>query len=93
MTQTMSIRIDSNVKKEMTKVCKQLGLSVSAAFNVFASAVAREKRIPFECAIDPFYSEENMKYLNKVIGDIKSGKAKMVEHDLIEVDQYEDAMV
>ena len=31
-----------------------------------------------------FYSESNMKYLEKTITDIESGKAKLVEHDLIE---------
>ena len=31
-----------------------------------------------------FYSESNIKYLEKVIADIESGKAKLVEHDLIE---------
>jgi addiction module antitoxin, relB/dinJ family len=31
-----------------------------------------------------FYSESNMKYLEKVITDIESGKSKLVEHDLIE---------
>ena len=31
-----------------------------------------------------FYSESNMKYLEKVIADIESGTAKLVEHDLIE---------
>ena len=34
-----------------------------------------------------FYSEINMKYLEKVIEDIESGKAKLVEHDLIEEEQ------
>lgn len=33
---------------------------------------------------ESFYSESNMKYLEKVITDIESGKAKLVEHDLIE---------
>ena len=31
-----------------------------------------------------FYSESNMKYLEKVIADIELGKVKLVEHDLIE---------
>ena len=31
-----------------------------------------------------FYSESNMKYLEKIITDIETGKAKLVEHDLIE---------
>ena len=33
-----------------------------------------------------FYSESNMKYLEKVVSDINSGKTKLAEHDLIEVD-------
>ena len=31
-----------------------------------------------------FYSESNMRYLEKIITDIESGKAKLVDHDLIE---------
>ena len=31
-----------------------------------------------------FYSESNMKYLEKIITDIESGKSKLIEHDLIE---------
>lgn len=31
-----------------------------------------------------FYSESNIKYLEKVIADIESGKSKLIEHDLIE---------
>ena len=30
------------------------------------------------------YSESNMAYLKKVIADIESGKAVLVEHELIE---------
>ena len=33
---------------------------------------------------DPFYSEENINYLKKIISDIESGMAKFEEHDLIE---------
>ena len=34
---------------------------------------------------DPFYSESNINHLLGIIADINSGKAKMEEHDLIEV--------
>ena len=34
--------------------------------------------------IDPFYTESNMVYLKKVVEDIESGKAVLVEHELIE---------
>jgi len=87
MAQTMvNFRMDEELKKSMEKVCSEMGISMTTAFTIFAKKVSRERRIPFEVSADPFYSESNMKYLEKVIRDINSGKAKLVEHDLIEVD-------
>ena len=85
MAQAMiNFRIDENIKREMEKVCREMGMSMTTAFTIFATKVTKEKRIPFEITADPFYSESNMRYLEKVIADIESGKAKLVEHDLIE---------
>ena len=85
MAQAMiNFRIDENIKKEMEKICREMGMSMTTAFTIFATKVTKERRIPFEITADPFYSESNMKYLEKVIADIESGKAKLVEHDLIE---------
>ena len=64
----------------------ELGLSMSAAFTVFAKKVGREKRIPFEVSVDPFYSDSNIRYLENIVRDIKDGKAHFAEHDLIELD-------
>lgn len=55
-----------------------------SAFTIFAKKMTREKRIPFDVSVDPFYSESNMAYLRKVVEDIESGKAVLVEHELIE---------
>lgn len=68
----------------MEKTCKEMGMSMTTAFTIFATKVSREKRIPFEINIDPFYSENNIKYLEKVISEIETRKAKLVEHELIE---------
>ena len=85
MAQAMiNFRIDEKIKKEMEKICREMGMSMTTAFTIFATKVTKEKRIPFEITVDPFYSESNMRYLEKVIADIESGKAKLVEHDLIE---------
>lgn len=88
MAQTVNInfRLDEQDKKNMEQVCSELGLSMSAAFTIFAKKVGREKRIPFEVSLDPFYSESNMRYLEGIVSDIKEGKANFTEHDLIEVD-------
>ena len=85
MAQAMiNFRMDEELKKNMEKTCKELGLSMSTAFTIFAKKMTREKRIPFEVSVDPFYSESNMAYLKKVIDDIDSGKSVLAEHELIE---------
>ena len=80
----VNIKMDSDVKKKMEQVCAELGLTMSAAFTIFARKVGREKRIPFAVSIDPFYSDSNIRYLEKIAQEIKEGKAHFAEHDLIE---------
>ena len=87
MAQAMvNFRMDEELKKGMEQACKEMGLSMTAAFTIFAAKVSREKRIPFEVAVDPFYSEANMYRLRKAIADVESGKAKLTEHELFETD-------
>ena len=86
-TVNVNIKMDEDVKKRMERACAEMGLSMSAAFTMFAKKVGREYRIPFEVSADPFYSESNVNYLRRVISDIESGKAVLKEHELIE-DRY-----
>lgn len=87
MAQTMvNFRMDETLKKNMEQTCKEMGLSMTAAFILFATKVTKEKRIPFEITADPFYSESNMRHLASVISDIESGKSVLQEHELIEED-------
>ena len=80
----VNFRLDEDVKKSMEQVCAELGLSMSAAFTIFAKKVSREKRIPFEVSVDPFYSENNIRYLEKKMADYKAGRITAEEHELIE---------
>lgn len=85
MAQAMvNFRMDEELKKNMEETCRDLGLSMTTAFTIFAKKMTREKRIPFDVSVDPFYSESNMTYLKKVVDDIESGRAVLVEHELIE---------
>ena len=85
VAQTMiNFRMDEELKKSMEETCKDLGLSMTSAFTIFAKKMTREKRIPFDVSVDSFYSESNMAYLKKVIDDIESGKAVLAEHELLE---------
>jgi DNA-damage-inducible protein J len=64
--------MDAELKSNLEKACQELGLTLTAAFTIFATKVAREKRIPFEVAVDPFYSEQNMARLKKLIAQMES---------------------
>ena len=79
---TISIRIDSELKKNMEVVCADLGLNITTAFTIFAKKMVREQRVPFDVAIDPFYSESNLKHLREGIKEINAGRG--VSHELIE---------
>lgn len=80
----ISLRVDDDVKRNAEITLNDIGLSMSAAITIFLKKVARERRIPFELSADPFYSESNIKYLEKKMEDYKAGKLKFAEHELIE---------
>ena len=86
-TQTVNVnfKLDPDTKKQMEQACSDMGLSMSAAFTIFAKKVASERRIPFEVSADPFYSRTNMEILASRIADMNAGR-NVAEHELIEVD-------
>ena len=81
-TTTVSIRLDAADKSAMERACRELGLSMSAAFTIFAKKVGRERRIPFDVSVDPFYSEANLASLRASIAQLENGRG--LEHELIE---------
>lgn len=82
----ISLRVDDDVKRGAEQALNDIGLSMATAINVFLRKVAREKRIPFELSADPFYSESNIRYLERKKREIDEGRAHFSEHDLIEED-------
>ena len=71
---TVSIRMDDTLKKDFDSICNELGLTMSTAVIMLAKKMAREKRLPFEVSIDPFYSESNIKALSESILQMKEGR-------------------
>lgn len=64
MAQTLvNVRMDEELKREFDRVCNELGMNMTTAIMIFARKVTRERRIPFDVSIDPFYSDSNMKAL------------------------------
>ena len=82
-TTMVNFRIDADMKKEVEEICASMGLTMTAAINVFLNKVRMERRIPFEITADPdpFYSESNMAHLRRGIAALDAGKG--VENDII----------
>ena len=62
MDSNMTFRMDADIKQQMSAICKELGMTTSTAFNLFAKAFVRAKGMPFpvtiqtnlaECSISP----------------------------------------
>ena len=83
---TLTSRVDEKDKNSFISFCDSVGISSSAAINMFIKTVIRERRIPFEIrSEDPFYSTSNQIHLNRSIQQLKEGKG--VPHELIETDE------
>ncbi len=83
---TLSVRMDADIKKRFDAFCADAGMNATVAVNMFARAVLREQRIPFEISgsADPFYSIKNQARLAAAIDQLEAGKGKA--RDLIEID-------
>ena len=66
---TVNVRVDEDVKRGLEKFCYEVGLNVSVAVNMFAKAVVREQRLPFDVALH-IPNEET----RRAIDDVKNRK-------------------
>lgn len=71
---TISIRMDDALKKDFDAICSELGMTMSTAVVMLAKKMAREKRLPFEVSVDPFYSESNLKALSESVEQMRTGR-------------------
>lgn len=49
---TFSVRMDESLKKQFDSLCQDFGMSATTAINIFAKAVVRKRKIPFEISVD-----------------------------------------
>jgi len=82
-TSIVTVRMDKNLKTQVENLLDDMGLNMSTAITIFAKAVVRQGKIPFEISTDPFYSEVNQDRLMKSIAQLNAGKGK--KHELKEV--------
>ena len=52
MSQTnVNIRMDADLKNDFDLFCKELGLTMTTAINIYVKKVVHEQRIPFELSL------------------------------------------
>ena len=71
----INLHVDDDVKYNAEKILNDIGLSMSAAINIFLKTVIRENCIPFELSADPFYSKANIDELEKRVSNLRTGKS------------------
>lgn len=85
----VSIRVDDMIKKQVEDICSELGLSLSAATNLFYKKMISYGGIPFELKVDPFYSKENQDHLETVIRNYNEGKGQLIHKNMAELEEME----
>ena len=85
----MTISIDEALKREFSEVCADMGLSASAAFNVFAKTVVRERRIPFEISSESLADREARAHERRVAEGILTGYEEFQSGQFVTRADYE----
>jgi len=79
----LQVRIDDDLKVRAQNVAESMGLDLTQAVRMFLTQMVRVNGLPFRPQADPFYSEKNIRHLEKVAEDLKARRNTHV-HDLIE---------
>ena len=78
-----TVRMDTDVKKRFDELCKDFGMSANTAFNMFARAVIKQERIPFEVE-----SEKQAK-LQRAWEAIERMRASAIENGIADMSMEE----
>ena len=82
MTTTITARLESEDKILFDAFCESVGITASAAINMFIKATIREGEIPFKIKADPFYSEANQERLRQSIKEMEETGGTIHDIDL-----------
>ena len=78
---SMTVRMDSQLKKQFNELCNEIGMSVNTAINIFANAVVKTRSIPFKITADP--------YDDKVLRDFYEFRKQVASSDRPELTMEE----
>ncbi|GHV43562.1 DNA-damage-inducible protein J [Spirochaetia bacterium] len=85
---SITLRMDKDLKRQAELLFEDMGMNMTTAFTVFAKAVVREGKIPFEIKGDLFYNKEHRAYLDEAIDAMNTGK-RIVSKTMAELEAME----
>jgi len=88
-TTSITIRMDKNLKKQAETLFNEIGINMTTAFTIFTKTAVRQQRIPFELAVDPFFSKANQTRLRKAAKDMDAGRG-IVRKTMAELEAMEN---
>ena len=71
-----SIHLDSEIKPQFDAICKQIGVSVNSAINIFTRAVVREKGFPFPVTMSKSGSENRSAKAQLALQELQNESAR-----------------
>lgn len=87
MNTTLQVRIDSKMKKAVTKIFESLGLDLSSGVKIYLSQVLLKKGIPFQVLTENGYSREQEQ---KILVSIKETEELYKAGKLTTFDSWDD---
>jgi addiction module RelB/DinJ family antitoxin len=78
-----TVRMDTEVKKKFDELCKDFGMSANTAFNMFARAVIKQERIPFDV------ESENQAKLHRAWEAIERMRASAIANGIADMSMEE----
>ena len=88
-TISVTVRMEKDLKKQAEMLFDEMGLNMTTAITIFAKAVVRQGKIPFEIAADPFWNEANQTHLRKTVAALNAGEG-LIEKTMKELEAMEE---
>lgn len=79
----LQVRIDDDILLRAQEVASGMGIDLTEAVQLFLHQMVRVNGLPFRPEAEPFYSEKNIRRLEKAAKDMDEHKNVCI-HELIE---------
>lgn len=81
LSRNISVNQSENIQERFDILCKKLGLDSDTVIKIMMKKAIYLQALPFRITGDKFYSEKNMKYLERIVKDNNLDSHEMIQFD------------